>query len=149
MNCGGDVRESACKPGATRLRWEDRRENRAVPLGSTAVPFTHRDSFASRSMKGRPAVGSELRACKAFLLSCHMRAAELMLWRIIGALLILVGVVIFISPQINYTARENIPHTDLIVKRPKTLVIPRALAVFVVGGGVLAIAVGGRRRRRS
>jgi hypothetical protein len=75
-----------------------------------------------------------------------MRSPELISWSIIGILLTLVGLVAFASPQISYTSRETLPNTHVSVRRP-TFVVPRAVALLIMAGGVATILVGGRPRR--
>jgi uncharacterized membrane protein YfcA len=68
-----------------------------------------------------------------------VQQAEALWLKILGVLLILLGLVLFASPRIPYTTREEIPHTRLKVKREKTIIIPRPVAVVIVGAGVLAL----------
>ena len=78
-----------------------------------------------------------------------MRAEALWL-KIIGVLLILVGLVLFASPRIVYSAREKFIHTDSVdvtAKRQKTLAVPRSLALLTIAAGIAVIVVGGRRPR--
>ena len=70
--------------------------------------------------------------------------AEAVWLRIIGVLLILLGLALFASPRIPYTTKEAIPHTPLTVKREKIIDIPRPVAVLIIGAGVLAFFVAGR-----
>jgi hypothetical protein len=77
-----------------------------------------------------------------------VRRAEALLMRIIGVLLILLGLALFASPQITYTGRETVIHTpsaDVTVKRQKTLAIPRPVAALVVGAGVLALILASKK----
>jgi hypothetical protein len=48
--------------------------------------------------------------------------------RILGVLLILLGLTLFASLRITYTKTEEIPHTRFAAKRQKTIVIPRPVA---------------------
>jgi uncharacterized membrane protein YfcA len=76
-----------------------------------------------------------------------MRAEALWL-KIIGVLLILVGLVLFASPRIVYSAREKFIHTDSVdvtAKRQKTLAIPRPLALLTIAAGIAVIVVGVRK----
>jgi hypothetical protein len=74
-----------------------------------------------------------------------VRRAEALWTRILGGLLILLGLTLLASPRIVYTTRETLPHTRYSVKREKTLVIPRAAAVVVIGAGVIALIFAGRK----
>jgi hypothetical protein len=65
------------------------------------------------------------------------------LWTsIVGGLLILLGLTLIFSPQIAYTTREKIPHTQYSVKHEKTIFIPSAAGVVVSGAGVIALLLG-------
>ena len=68
-----------------------------------------------------------------------MQHAEAVWLRIVGVLLILLGLVLLASPAINYTTREQLPHTPLSVKREKIIVIPRPVAMLLIGTGVTAL----------
>ena len=61
--------------------------------------------------------------------------------RIVGILLILLGVTVFLSPRVAYTDRELIAHTKYRVKREKVLLVPRPVALLIGGAGVLALLV--------
>ena len=57
-----------------------------------------------------------------------MTRAEVLWLKIIGVLLILVGIVLFASPTVTYTTREKVVNTgslDVTAKRQKAVVIPR------------------------
>ena len=78
-----------------------------------------------------------------------MRRAEIVLWRIVGVLLILLGLMLVASPQITYTSRKTInlaPSTQVTTKEPKTIVIPRPIAALVIGAGVAALVLRGVQR---
>jgi hypothetical protein len=71
-----------------------------------------------------------------------VRSAETVLWRIVGVLLILLGLTLLASPQITYTSRKTIrlaPSTEVTTKEPRTIVIPRPVAVLVIVAGVAAL----------
>lgn len=68
--------------------------------------------------------------------------------KIIGVLLILLGLTLFASPRINYHAREKVIHTgsiDITANRQKTVVIPRVVASLIVGAGVFALVLAMRK----
>lgn len=73
------------------------------------------------------------------------------LWlRIVGVLLILLGIVLLVSPVVSYTRRETVMHTpsaDVTAKRRKGFVVPRPVAVIVIGAGVGALIFAGRKPR--
>ncbi|MGH7555978.1 MAG: hypothetical protein ACREMQ_23490 [Longimicrobiales bacterium] len=65
--------------------------------------------------------------------------------KIIGVLLILLGLALCASPQIRYNTREELPNTPLSVKREKTAVIPRPVALLIMGAGVTVLILAGRK----
>jgi hypothetical protein len=70
--------------------------------------------------------------------------------RIIGVLLILLGVTLFAARRIWYTTTEKVIDTrsvDLTAKREKSIGIPRAAALLVVGAGVIVLVIAGRKAR--
>jgi hypothetical protein len=72
--------------------------------------------------------------------------AERIWTRILGVLLILLGLALFASPQIAYTWRETIPHSQYTVRREKIVVVPRLVAALVIGGGVVVLMLARRGR---
>jgi uncharacterized membrane protein HdeD (DUF308 family) len=78
----------------------------------------------------------------------EMSRAETLWLRIIGVLLILLGLTLFVSPSIKYRTREKIIHTDSIdvtAKREKTITIPRVSGVLVITAGVMALIFASRK----
>jgi hypothetical protein len=73
-----------------------------------------------------------------------VRRVEAIWTRILGAALILLGATLLASPQIAYGTREKIPHTQLSVKREKTVVVPRAAAAVIIAAGVTALVIARR-----
>ena len=62
--------------------------------------------------------------------------------RIVGVLLILLGLILFVSPQVRYRSKEKIAHTgslEITAKRQKVVVIPRPVSFLIVGAGVMLI----------
>jgi uncharacterized membrane protein HdeD (DUF308 family) len=74
-----------------------------------------------------------------------VRRLEALWTKIVGVLLILLGVTLIFSPQIAYTGREKIPHTQYSVKHEKTIVIPTAASAVVIGAGVIALLLANRK----
>jgi hypothetical protein len=77
-----------------------------------------------------------------------VQGAEALWTRILGILLILLGVMLFASPQVWYTKRERIavsPSTELTSKAERVLVVPRAVAVLIAGAGVAALFLARRK----
>ena len=68
-----------------------------------------------------------------------MRQFELWGVRIVGILLILLGVTLFLLPRVAYSERELIPHTKYRVKRQKILLVPRPVALLITGAGLLTL----------
>jgi uncharacterized membrane protein YfcA len=77
-----------------------------------------------------------------------VRGPETLLMRIVGVLLILLGVVLLFTPWIAYPTREKIAHTDISVKHEKTVEIPTVAGVAAMGAGVLALVLAGRKSQR-
>lgn len=75
-----------------------------------------------------------------------MQRIEIWGLRIIGILLILLGVTVFLSPRVAYTERESIAHTKYRVKREKVLLVPRSVALLIGGAGVVLTLVSARKR---
>ena len=76
--------------------------------------------------------------------------AESLWLKIIGLLLILLGLTLFASPRITYTAKEKVIRSssiDLIAKRQKTILVPRAIALLIAAGGVTTLIFGSRAPR--
>lgn len=76
------------------------------------------------------------------------RGAEALWTRILGVVLILLGALLFASPQIWYTKSERIavsPSTDLTSRAERVLVVPRAVAVLFAGAGVTALFLARRK----
>lgn len=70
------------------------------------------------------------------------------LWtRIVGVLLILLGLVLVVSPRVPFTQREEIRNTQFTVRRQKIIRVPRALSVLVIGAGILVFVLGGKSRQ--
>jgi uncharacterized membrane protein YfcA len=78
-----------------------------------------------------------------------VQRAETVWARILGVLLILLGLAMFASPPIRYTTKEPIRNTPLTVKREKTFTIQRPVAVLMIGAGVLALLVAGRSSKSN
>ncbi len=70
-----------------------------------------------------------------------MPRSEAVWTRILGVLLILLGLVLLASPRVAYPVNEKIQNTPYSVKREKTIVIPRPLAVLIAASGVLALVL--------
>ena len=77
-----------------------------------------------------------------------MGRAEALWLRIIGVLLILLGLILFVSPQVRYSNKEKIAHTgslEITAKRQKVVVVPRPVSFLILGAGALLIGVASRR----
>lgn len=76
-----------------------------------------------------------------------MQRIEIWGLRIVGILLILLGVTVFLSPRVAYTERELVAHTKYRVKRQKVLLIPRPVAVLLGGAGIVLTLFSARAGR--
>jgi uncharacterized membrane protein YdcZ (DUF606 family) len=77
-----------------------------------------------------------------------VQRAEGVWMRIIGILLVLLGLTLLASPLVTYGTREKVIDTesvDVTAKRQKTVVVPRVVSVLVIGAGVLVFVLGSRR----
>jgi hypothetical protein len=65
----------------------------------------------------------------------------LALWtRILGVLLVLLGIVLLIEPEVMLRWRERAlrtPSVEVTTKRERVIVIPRVLAVVIIGVGIV------------
>ncbi len=80
----------------------------------------------------------------------EVRPAEALWMKIIGVLLILLGLVLLASPQITYSTRERVVHTgsiDVSARRQKTVVVPRIFSLLTIGGGVAVLVLARRKSR--
>ena len=70
--------------------------------------------------------------------------------RIIGVLFILLGITLLASNRVTYTTRErvgNTQSTEIIVKRQKTVVVPRVVSGLIIAGGVITLVVARKNSR--
>jgi hypothetical protein len=77
-----------------------------------------------------------------------MRRAEVVWLKIIGVLLILLGIVLFSSPTVTYTTREKVVNTgslEVTAKRQKAVVIPRPVSVLTMGAGFIVLVISKRK----
>lgn len=75
-----------------------------------------------------------------------MGRTESVWWKILGVLLVLLGLTLLLGPYITYTTKEKLPNTSYYANREKTLAIPRAIAVLMIAGGALAILLTWKKR---
>ena len=77
-----------------------------------------------------------------------VQRAEALWMKIVGVLLILLGLTLFASPRITYHAKEKVIHTgsiDIAGKRQKTVIVPRVVASLVIGAGVIVLVLASRK----
>jgi uncharacterized membrane protein HdeD (DUF308 family) len=75
---------------------------------------------------------------------------EILWMRIVGVLLIVLGLALFAARRISYTTKEKVIHSgsvDLTATRYKSIGIPRAAALLIVGAGVIVLVFAGRKTR--
>jgi hypothetical protein len=68
--------------------------------------------------------------------------------RIVGVLLVVLGLVILMVPFITYHWRERILHTpsvDVTTRRERVIVIPPIVGVLVIGAGVVTFVMASGR----
>ena len=76
-----------------------------------------------------------------------MHRVEAIWLKIVGVLLILLGLALFISPYVSYTTREEIGHTGFKLKREKTLHIAKPVAGLIIAAGITVLALASRTPR--
>jgi hypothetical protein len=66
---------------------------------------------------------------------------SLALWtRILGVLLVLLGAVLLIEPEVMVRWRERVlrtPSVEVTAKRERVIVVPRVVAVIILGVGIV------------
>ena len=77
-----------------------------------------------------------------------MYRVEAIWLKIVGVLLIVLGLVLFASPYVSYTTREHIERTPLTVKRERTISVPHAVAILVTIAGIAVFAIASRPPRQ-
>jgi hypothetical protein len=68
--------------------------------------------------------------------------------KILGVLLILLGLTLLASPLIMYRTREKVVHTgslDITAKREKVLIVPPAVCLLTIGAGITMLVLGIRK----
>lgn len=78
-----------------------------------------------------------------------MKRGEVLWLRIVGVLLMLLGLTLLLAPRIAYTKRERIAHTQYTARRDKTILVPRPVAVLIAGLGALVLVVSRRPREMA
>jgi uncharacterized membrane protein YidH (DUF202 family) len=68
--------------------------------------------------------------------------------KIIGALLILLGLVLFASPYVHYWTEEHLRNTPLSVRREKNFAVPRPVSAGIIVAGVVALILASRKPRQ-
>jgi len=70
--------------------------------------------------------------------------------KIIGVLLILLGLVLLASPQITYSTRERVGQIgsiDVSARRQKTVAVPRICSLLTIGAGMVVLVLARRKSR--
>ena len=68
--------------------------------------------------------------------------------RVVRVLLVVLGLVLLAAPDVTYHWRERVLHTssvDVTARRERVIVIPRVIAVLVIGAGVVTFVMGSKR----
>ena len=74
--------------------------------------------------------------------------AETLWMRVIGGLLILLGLLLLASPRILYSRREKVIDTQSVqvtAKRQKSTTIPAAVSLATIGAGLAILILAGRK----
>jgi len=62
--------------------------------------------------------------------------------RIVGVLLVLLGIVLLLAPAVSWQGRETVvstPSVELKSKRERVVVVPRAVAALILAAGVVVL----------
>ena len=92
-----------------------------------------------------------MRCCCSRLLVVFsgLMQGSLLFWtRAVGVLLILLGLVLLAAPAVTLHWRERVLHTpsvDIKARRERVVVVPRVVAVLVLGAGVVVLVLSRRR----
>ena len=68
--------------------------------------------------------------------------------RVLGVLLVVLGTVLIVVPDVTYHWRERVLHTpsvDVTARRERVVVVPRVLSVLVIGAGIVALVAARKR----
>src|SRR5579871_6586410 len=68
-----------------------------------------------------------------------VRRLERWLVRILGLLLIVLGLTLFLAPRIAYTTHERIAKTPYRVRRDHAILVPRPVAGLIAASGILVL----------
>jgi uncharacterized membrane protein YidH (DUF202 family) len=74
-----------------------------------------------------------------FCYDSDVAAVERVWMRILGVLLILLGLVLLASPLISYMRSERMGNSRYSVKSERLIVVPRPVAVLIVVAGAVAL----------
>ena len=68
--------------------------------------------------------------------------------RVVGVLLVVLGLVLLVAPDVTYYWRERVLHTpsvDVTARRERVIVIPPVIAVLVIAAGVVTLVMCSKR----
>ena len=138
------ARPATCaKPARLRApsaRGTERRRRHAerFPAGVTRRTPIRRAGHASRGrLADRLAADRSTVRVPATIQS--VTRAETVWTRILGVLLLLLGLTLLGSPEITYMRRERIPNSRFTVKTEKIIVVSRPAALLIIGAGLMAL----------
>ena len=86
--------------------------------------------------------------CRSNCYHADVRRIEAFWLRILGVLLILLGLALLVSPRVAYSERERIARTRYTVKREKAILVPGPVAVLIAGSGALVLVLVRTSRNR-
>lgn len=76
-----------------------------------------------------------------------MPRAQTVWTKILGILLIVLGLTLLASPLVTYTRNEQLGNTRFSVKRDKYFLVPWPMAALIACSGVVLLAISGRSSR--
>ncbi len=68
--------------------------------------------------------------------------------RIVGVLLVMLGLVMLVAPEVTYHWRERVVHTpsvDVTARRERVISISPVIAVLVIGAGIVTFVMARKR----
>jgi hypothetical protein len=74
-----------------------------------------------------------------------VQRAEAIWAKIVGVLLILLGLTLLVSPYVHYSTREHLRNTPLSVNREKNFEVPRPVSVVIIAAGIGALILASRK----
>ena len=80
---------------------------------------------------------------------CQIVERPLAFWaRIVGVLLVMLGLAMLVAPEVTYHWRERVLHTpsvDVTARRERVIFVSPVIAVLVIGAGIVTLVMARKR----